>query len=149
MLQQIVYVSRRLPTTDAAEVEHIAATARTFNAFNDVTGMLIVSDTWFLQVIEGDDVPIQRAFRRISLDQRHAELRLLAKGAIPARGFPDWEMATVDVVDAVDAAYAAVRPLKLPKDMTGSDEELLAIVRRGRQSLLYRAGIYEADPYFV
>lgn len=112
-LVRLVYASR--PTRPLADVEmgRLLDSARAFNAAQAVTGSLLVLDTpgdqdgAYVQWIEGPEPGVAASFARITGDDRHADLRVLARAPVGARAYPDWTMRH-EVVSAasIDAALA-------------------------------------------
>jgi hypothetical protein len=72
------------------------------NDVNGVTGLLLVTETQFLQVLEGESAKVNELFQRISRDKRHSEVRLVSFEPIHVRRFDSWTMRLVDLRDAPD-----------------------------------------------
>ena len=66
--------------------------ARLANAERGVTGMLAYINGNFLQVIEGEESSIDALFAKISADERHKRILVLAREPIAKRSFADWSM---------------------------------------------------------
>ena len=64
--------------------------ARTRNISLDVTGMLMLADETFCQILEGSFENVNGLLERIKRDRRHSNVRLLQRQAIRTRSFPDW-----------------------------------------------------------
>lgn len=88
----LVYASAASRPFEGAELEALLAGSRARNAKRGLTGMLLYKDGWFMQVLEGEERAVQRAFRRISRDKRHRYVRVLAETVVAAREFPEWTM---------------------------------------------------------
>ena len=90
---QLIYISTcRSP--DVAEISNdILDVARSENARNDITGLLLFSAPSFLQVLEGPELAVHRLFKNIQADERHEEVTPLRRRLVPHRAFPDWSMA--------------------------------------------------------
>ena len=67
------------------------------NRMLDITGLLILSDETFLQVLEGPDDAVNELYARIVSTPLHREVTLLSYGQVPARNFEDWRMRSVDL----------------------------------------------------
>ncbi len=100
-LQRLVYVSQVHIAEDLFEFElsRIVDTARTFNAVNSVTGLLLYSDRYFIQLLEGDRGIVTDLFAAIHADDRHKRCELLDVGGIHYRSFADWDMACLGLHD--------------------------------------------------
>lgn len=74
------------------DIEQILETARTRNAADHVTGMLVFADGTFTQLLEGPRERVTGTFLRIAQDRRHGKVELILAGRINARLFQDWSM---------------------------------------------------------
>ena len=91
-MHRILYISTaRRPLSDV-ELETILGASRRNNRLADVTGLLVVGDRRFLQVLEGPEDAVKATFERISGDNRHFALVELNNKAIDKRSFPHWAM---------------------------------------------------------
>ncbi len=116
-LWRIVYVSAAQPDLSSFELEWILRAARTRNISLDVTGMLVLVDETFCQILEGSLENVDGLLQRIKRDRRHSNVRLLQRQAITTRSFPDWTMSPPsrgirDFSQApdVDSFFDAMRP---------------------------------------
>ena len=91
-LQQLLYVSAARPGLSQAEVDAILASARSHNAAQGITGLLLCIDESFLQVLEGPEAKVQELFARIGRDPRHSQVLCLLNQPALRRDFPDWSM---------------------------------------------------------
>lgn len=87
---QLLYIST---ARGRPEVGDVLATSRRNNGRDDITGLLYADGVRFLQVLEGPELPVRRAFARIASDPRHRSLVILSERAIDTREFGDWAMA--------------------------------------------------------
>jgi hypothetical protein len=118
-LIQLVYRSRSL--IKGAEYDTLMSTCLRKNPTRGITGVLISHSGWFLQVLEGSAVNVNSLFKVIENDPRHSDFLLLRFGAVVARDFSDWSMASIEVdeqrfinlanqsLQAEDVAMSAVR----------------------------------------
>jgi len=79
---QLVYASRPFGFNEA----------RHCNTRDDITGALICRADMYLQMLEGEEDSVQAAYTRIEQDDRHVEVKRLARGPIEARMFGAWAM---------------------------------------------------------
>jgi Sensors of blue-light using FAD len=88
----LVYASSaaRLFTKD--ELADLLAVSRTNNARAGITGMLVYKGGNFLQVLEGEEEPVEALHRKILLDPRHKGIITLICGPLAERAFPEWSM---------------------------------------------------------
>ena len=94
---RLMYRSRdRLALEDRkTELGRLFCTARSNNKKRHVTGALLVSGDWFVQVLEGDEVEVRSLFGRIEQDPRHDAVELLDAVPEAERVFARWSMAKV------------------------------------------------------
>ncbi|MDJ1505786.1 BLUF domain-containing protein [Xanthocytophaga agilis] len=114
MLSQLVYVSSRKSSCTAAEIEKIVASCQKNNASLDITGVLLYSETNFIQYLEGDAKTILSLYDQIKTDPRHGQVRMICYGPVSERAFPSWHMAT----KALSHSELAFRT-----DITGQDKQ--------------------------
>ena len=88
----IAYVSRREPQLDEAELQLIQHKSLRFNTENQITGVLIVDDSWIIQVLEGRHDDVSALMNTIEEDPRHREVRRFSSGKLAERVLPNWEM---------------------------------------------------------
>jgi Sensors of blue-light using FAD len=107
-VEQIMYIStaRRVAPSEA-EVDDILRASRRNNRADGLSGMLIVAERRFLQVLEGPKEQCERAYSRIRSDPRHFALVELGRKTIETRSFPDWAMGfetmgSTDLIEQVE-----------------------------------------------
>jgi len=91
-LHRLIYVSHAVGEMDAAAIERILTTARTFNTAAEITGLLLFHDGNFIQIIEGDAARLDALMARIRADRRHGGIIVLESRGVEARVFPEWSM---------------------------------------------------------
>ncbi|MEM6278949.1 MAG: BLUF domain-containing protein [Verrucomicrobiota bacterium] len=77
----------------------LAETSARNNAAEKITGLLILSDETFLQVLEGPDEAVNALYGKIVKNPLHHDVRLLSFQQIASRNFHDWSMRFVDLND--------------------------------------------------
>lgn len=97
MLSQLVYVSNRKATCTQEEIDKILASCKKNNPPLDITGVLLYSDTKFIQLVEGDARVIMILYDKIKLDSRHSSPLMLSYGPIKEKAFPSWHMGTKNI----------------------------------------------------
>ena len=107
-LVQLLYVSSAADRVSGADVDQILSASRRNNLPIAVTGMLLLCDGNFMQVLEGLPETVDQTFERISRDDRHKGLNTLLRSSIAERTFADWSMGfeTIDPNSSIDAAAA-------------------------------------------
>ena len=92
----LLYRSKATHPFDEAQLTELLAQCQANNEVQAVTGLLCYgSDGYFVQVMEGSQVAVERIYGRIQQDARHSQLEIISRGAGPIRQFPDWSMALV------------------------------------------------------
>jgi hypothetical protein len=95
-LYRAVYCSRCLiddgERAIQAEIDRILAVSAKNNARNDLSGALMFSFGYFVQVLEGALNDVETTLARIELDPRHDQFRLLELGPVRERAFTKWGM---------------------------------------------------------
>ena len=93
-LIQVMYRSRACSGSaeDSALLGPIIAASTRNNARDDVTGFLIAAETWFVQILEGDEERVHAAYERIRADTRHYDLVRIERREMATRSFSDWTM---------------------------------------------------------
>lgn len=96
-LSRLIYVSTARYDLATADLQAILAEARTRNAEEDVTGLLICNGPNFMQLLEGPRAAVEEIFSLICGDDRHSGVvRILAEPA-QTRLFGGWDMAFGEV----------------------------------------------------
>lgn len=90
-LIQLIYASRPFGF-DNAILNGILMDARRCNVRDNITGALICRGDLYLQLLEGPKEAVEEAYRRISKDHRHLEVRLLSRSSVTERLFLGWAM---------------------------------------------------------
>ncbi len=90
-LYQLVYSSVRNKTCDEKEIENILNSCKKNNPSKDITGVLLHSDQYFIQYLEGPK-DIIKLYDLIKTDKRHSRPVLLSYGLLKERIFPSWHM---------------------------------------------------------
>jgi hypothetical protein len=78
-----------------ADLKGILEWFKRHNMANGVTGALLLNQSYFAQVLEGDRKAVTESFAGILQDLRHTDHVILDSRAIPSRRFADWSMCFV------------------------------------------------------
>jgi hypothetical protein len=98
-LHSIIYKSRCKGVADLELVNSILAKSTRNNSANGISGVLIATKTYFLQVLEGEFEAVNETFERISRDTRHDKIQLISFVAIEERRFSEWAMHGIGLFD--------------------------------------------------
>jgi len=93
-LWTISYISRATSPDDMSEAHlcRLCSLAQKYNASAQITGVLTFHNGAFAQILEGPEPALRELLRRITVDTRHYNLRVLADGPINQRSSADWSM---------------------------------------------------------
>ena len=107
---RLMYRSRQQldPENRTAELSNLFTQARSKNKGHRITGALLVSGDWFVQVLEGDEAHVRTVFGRIQDDPRNDAVELLSAESVEERVFGRWSMAKVSVEGDPDIPLIAV-----------------------------------------
>ena len=98
-LNSLIYKSRCKDFANWDLVESILASSARNNSTNGITGVLVVTETHFLQILEGEFEPLNATFERIARDTRHDTTQLISFIEIKERKFADWAMHGIGLFD--------------------------------------------------
>ncbi len=94
---KLIYASQAHDKICYADLDSILAKSRKNNAFYEVSGILIFSDGYFIQLLEADSVDTVRAtLSRIIKDPRHHTVRILREWNCTERSLQQSSMAFLD-----------------------------------------------------
>ena len=93
----LIYCSTAKHIFSRSELSVMLINARKKNVQMGINGILLYSDGSFFQVLEGEGETVDRLFEEISRDDRHRNVTVIIREAIPERVFGDWTMAYSDI----------------------------------------------------
>jgi hypothetical protein len=97
---RILYLSTANQLFSSGDLSQLLQQAGVRNDAAHVTGMLVHSDSEFLQVLEGEPEDVIGVYDRITVDPRHRDVSLLQRGlGFGDRLFPNWTMCFKHVPD--------------------------------------------------
>ena len=91
-MYRLIYKSRANQRIDWELVSELVASSEDSNQDAGITGVLLATESHFLQVLEGDFDEVNELFVRIVRDPRHAKIRLVAFNCVDSRLFGGWAM---------------------------------------------------------
>jgi hypothetical protein len=114
------------------EFGNIFSQARSDNQKRHITGALLLSAEWFVQVLEGDEAAVRSLYAAIERDPRHTDVELLSAERVPERLFARWSMGEVELDDSYLPLIARVSDLSASRGDRSSAEKdaLLDAMRR-------------------
>lgn len=97
VLERLVYRSDAVNASEGpADLSAIVATSVRNNGRQRVTGALAYQSGTFVQVLEGDPEALTALMADIETDERHRNVRILARWPVQAQMFLGWAMVLVD-----------------------------------------------------
>jgi hypothetical protein len=124
MLSQLVYVSNRKTNCTSLEIENILESCKKNNPPLNITGVLLYSDTKFIQLVEGESKIIMELYDKIKLDSRHHKTTMISYGPIKEKAFPSWHMATKDIRG---------NTVEFKTNISGEDKNLFNSILKGKE----------------
>lgn len=124
MLSQLVYVSTRKRNCTAEEIEKILDSCKRNNPPLEITGVLLYSETKFIQLVEGDAKVIMGLYDRIKKDDRHSNPLMISYNPISEKAFPSWHMAKRNITNT---------DLEFRTDITGEDKKIFNAILSGKE----------------
>ena len=124
MLSQLVYVSNRKQNCSAEEIEKILESCKKNNPPLDITGVLLYSDTKFIQLVEGEAKVIMALYEKIKKDHRHSNAIMISYNPINGKSFPSWHMAKRDISRS---------DLEFKTDISGEDKKTFNAILNGKE----------------
>ena len=133
---RLIYRSQSLidPEQRSPELASIFNAARNNNRGHAITGALMVTDSTFVQALEGDEGEVRALYGTIEKDSRHENLDLIEQTEAP-RTFGRWAMAEVATDDRPDRRLvsnpSSGEIVKMGKDpsITPEQEQVLTFMR--------------------
>jgi Sensors of blue-light using FAD len=132
-----IYASRAISIHREPEIEAMLERARRKNAALGITGMLLMIEDSFFQVLEGDADSVDGIYEVISRDARHDRVTQIIREPIARRSFGDWSMGFASVERAAAAQVVGENDFFksancLERINPGRAKKLLLAFRAGR-----------------
>lgn len=108
-MKRITYISRIDKELTEEEIVELGQESEKQNAAAGITGVLMFAGGIFYQIIEGDDIIIDKLFRSIRDDKRHKDIICLkTEYNTQQRMFPDFSMKLVNLDKSSDELIKAL-----------------------------------------
>ena len=95
-LRRIIYTSQASEEFSKRSLLNLLHDSRAFNTIDNISGVLMHRDSYFLQVIEGESQVIDDLFKRLLKDRRHKEVKIILDSYVDSRLFSNWAMGCTD-----------------------------------------------------
>jgi hypothetical protein len=96
-MYRLIYKSRANQRIDWKLVNDLIAGSEASNREAGITGVLLATETHFLQVLEGGFDDVNELFMHIVRDPRHEKIQLIAFDCVESRLFGGWAMHGVGI----------------------------------------------------
>ena len=107
-INKLIYISTAVGDWDATSLHQLGAAASESNKQQDITGVLFFSKHNFIQLLEGSKTQLDELFGRISSDDRHTNIKILATSEDNSRSCPQWNMAFMNLNEIADLDTATL-----------------------------------------
>lgn len=97
-------------------LRELAKTSSKRNESLGITGLLLLSDETFLQVLEGPSSGVNQLYLSILKDPRHEEVTLMKFDPVSNRLFEDWAMNVIDLFDIPNGPREVLRAKYIEND---------------------------------
>lgn len=98
-MYRLIYKSRARQRVDWPLVRELIRKSEENNQDAGITGVLLATNTHFLQVLEGGFDEVNELFMHIVRDDRHDQVQLIAFDCVESRLFGGWAMHGVGIFD--------------------------------------------------
>ena len=96
-MYRLIYKSRANQRIDWKLVDDLISGSEASNREAGITGVLLATETHFLQVLEGGFDDVNELFMHIVRDPRHEKIQLIAFDCVESRLFGGWAMHGVGI----------------------------------------------------
>ena len=115
---RLLYVSKAADNLTSEDLTLILKSAHSFNPTHDITGLLLLHEGTFLQVLEGDRDTVMALLQKIEDDPRNEELDVIFEEESGDRLFGNWSMNYLplnsqDMAPSTELANAVIEPEEL------------------------------------
>ncbi len=90
---QLIYSSEAAPDLDLADFGKMLSEFRVRNRARGITGVLVLVDGVFVQILEGEKDRVLLLLRSLERDPRHHQLKVFHQQETDERTFATWNMA--------------------------------------------------------
>ncbi|MGV8995549.1 MAG: BLUF domain-containing protein [Parvibaculaceae bacterium] len=143
MIYQIAYFSSAANYVSDDDVVQILAKSQTNNKALGVTGMLLLMDQVFFQVLEGERAVVESLVERIEKNSLHNGLIRVIAIEREDRVFPDWSMGYEKIIhDGGGNVGALDAPFDM-KEFTGNPN-VNALAKKAPEILVFMRSLYSS-----
>jgi len=109
-MSSLVYVSRAADGyyKDRDSLAKLTSISSAKNQVEQLTGLLLFSNGFFIQLIEGPHDALTQTFGRIQRDNSHKDIEMLSFAAGDKRVFPNWSMNIIEIKESIGQAESRI-----------------------------------------
>lgn len=100
ILRRIIYSSQAVEKFSKRHLLDLLHDSRGYNSIDNISGVLMHKQGYFLQIIEGNPKVIDDLLERLHRDPRHKDLKIIRDSMVENRLFTNWAMGCADFDDA-------------------------------------------------
>ncbi|MDO8290239.1 MAG: BLUF domain-containing protein [Parvibaculum sp.] len=143
MIYQTAYFSSAVDGLSEDDIALILAKSQTNNKALGVTGMLLLMDQVFFQVLEGEENVVEALIGRIEKNLLHNGLIRLVSVEREDRLFPDWSMGFEKVMRGSDGNAMAD---EMPFDMNefSQNPTISVLAKKAPEILVFMRSLYSS-----
>ena len=110
-MKRVTYISKFSPGISDDDIQAIKSASDKNNQQYNITGVLLVFNGMFYQVIEGDSSAIDLTIRRIKRDPRHQDMYILQTEKGVERQYNQWELRNIGQETEEEPLFQPIRNL--------------------------------------
>jgi hypothetical protein len=127
-LLTVMYLSQSL--IESAEVDELVSYSLTNNLATGVTGAMLFTGRYFVQIIEGAPDTVEKLIARIRKDSRHHKMKVILRKPTTKRTYQKWSMGYVVLPFADQAIVPLLGDSPTDHDLQRLEKLLLTSVIR-------------------
>ncbi|MFK7945994.1 MAG: BLUF domain-containing protein [Saprospiraceae bacterium] len=91
-MYHLIYFSTGTKHFSEMELSELLKESRKNNQKNNITGILLLVEGCFLQILEGEKSTIKTLYNKVKKDTRHNDILKISEGTTQERVFKEWSM---------------------------------------------------------
>jgi len=103
--KSLIYVSKAEDNVEHDEILDILTHSWKYNHNSYISGMLLFDSRYFIQIIQGPIMTIDKLYARIENDARHTDIKLIGEELLYERDCSGWGIGFYDKQEAIDVFY--------------------------------------------
>ncbi len=104
----LLYASQALNTLEESARLALEKKSQLYTDLKEITGVLVYRQGFFMQYLEGHETSVLDLFRKLRGNEHHYNVRVLSRGLIDKRLFPNWTMRIVKDQRSVPSSQSLI-----------------------------------------